>query len=60
MNWLIYICGGYMWMAFWAKHLIDENDSAGQRIVYIAMHLLSWIWICWRFFSEVHVGLSLI
>lgn len=59
MNWLIYI-GGY----FLTGHICESivfgpsgtmklkwviQEEMPQRIFFMAFHLMTWVWICWRF-----------
>jgi len=58
MNWLIYVCGGYLWVSLWDR-LVADKDWAFSWQVTLICSLCSWFWICWKFFSEVGKGWTL-
>jgi len=55
MNWLMYICGGYLWSIIFYSILnasIKEGNgdmsNKHQKCVLISV-ILVWVWICWKF-----------
>ena len=53
MNWLMYIGGGLIWVAFWGDTLEIDNrhnidGTQAWDVVVTICSIASWVWICWR------------
>ena len=50
MDWLFYICGGFVWMSLMAELVKTRNlPNNESKWVEVCMTFGVWIWICWKF-----------
>lgn len=61
MNWLMYVAGGYVFVAVFqtlTNTILRDGDTRQRQHIRYGMLILIWVWICWRFvsFGEFSIG----